>query len=208
MGRNVTDITNKRFGSLVARREAGRTPAGAVRWECHCDCGGSHIATYQALVRKECTRCGACRTQKRRISAETDPLFHLHIKCHGSGHLGGLMVALDHEGNLKAFGGWSGIALTSSNPWGYRPMGLILANMVSKGLIADRQPGERFAAWEQRNRLRATIDRFVPGEVMRQWWDRADKAGMIGEYPPDYRHMWERTMVATIEGRLTSDIIP
>jgi hypothetical protein len=53
------NITNRRFGHLVAIRPVGNAPNGAVLWRCRCDCGKSHTATASHLIRT--TRSCGCR---------------------------------------------------------------------------------------------------------------------------------------------------
>ena len=46
----VKDLTDKRFGRLVALREAGRNKFGHVLWECQCDCGNIVIVSRTRLA--------------------------------------------------------------------------------------------------------------------------------------------------------------
>lgn len=56
------DITNKRFGKLVAIKRAENKLAysDSVAWECKCDCGNVIVTTVSALNSGNTTSCG-CR---------------------------------------------------------------------------------------------------------------------------------------------------
>lgn len=201
MGRIPNDLTGQRFGSLVARHIVGKTKAGAIQWVCDCDCGGAHIATYQSLSRKQCLRCGACRMAGRKITPETDHAYEVHVKCPGIGLRGGLIVALDREGNLIAFGGWSRLMVKSSNPWTYKPLDNILNYMVGQKLIEPRQTGERLDKWEKRNRIRAKVVYPVSDNELRGWWGRAEHSGLLSVWPEDYVSMWRTNMALALSPR-------
>jgi hypothetical protein len=51
------DITNKRFGFLVALEYYGPTDSGS-KWKCICDCGNYAYITSQDLRRNHTTSCG------------------------------------------------------------------------------------------------------------------------------------------------------
>jgi hypothetical protein len=55
MGKSV-DITNQRFGKLVAISLVGKDKSGCCTWECLCDCGGTSIVSVASL------RCGNSRS--------------------------------------------------------------------------------------------------------------------------------------------------
>ena len=56
------DLSNKRFGKLIALSEAGRNNNGFVMWNCVCDCGESHIARSGHLKAGKVKSCGCNRT--------------------------------------------------------------------------------------------------------------------------------------------------
>lgn len=45
-GRNIKDITGKRFGRLVAQEPTELRRNGSTVWLCQCDCGNVHLASY------------------------------------------------------------------------------------------------------------------------------------------------------------------
>lgn len=198
MGRLPADITGKRYGSLTAKHIIDRTKAGAVRWYCTCECGGVHIATYQSLIKNQCTRCAACRMHKRRITPETEPVYEVQVKCLGIGLAGAMVLAMDRSGNIVSFGGCFSTKVNSSNPWKYPPIHLLLNDMEQRGLIHTRNPGERHDAWEKRNRIVASLHRLTPHAVMADMWKRAELGGYMENYPQAYLDMWRRNLDTTL----------
>jgi hypothetical protein len=57
------NITNKRFGRLVAQSRIGAKPGGAM-WLCKCDCGNETTVRCGHLMSGATTSCG-CHRQKR-----------------------------------------------------------------------------------------------------------------------------------------------
>ena len=58
LGRNPVDITNVRFGRLVAVKYVNG------KWLCRCDCGNEIYATYSALDREHGTKSCGCLKQE------------------------------------------------------------------------------------------------------------------------------------------------
>lgn len=56
--RHSIDITNKRFGRLIAIKLLGKSKTGACIWECKCDCGKITKATLNNLKLGNTTSCG------------------------------------------------------------------------------------------------------------------------------------------------------
>ena len=53
------DLTNQRFGRLVALRPTANNDSNAsVIWECLCDCGNSHLASAHNLLMGKIQSCG------------------------------------------------------------------------------------------------------------------------------------------------------
>lgn len=52
------DLTNQRFGRLVALEDAGHNSSNKTVWKCLCDCGNIHYATTSDLRRGDSTSCG------------------------------------------------------------------------------------------------------------------------------------------------------
>lgn len=56
------DLTNQRFGKLVAIR-FHRMVNGRAEWECNCDCGNTHYVKAGELTRGKTQSCGCLRKQ-------------------------------------------------------------------------------------------------------------------------------------------------
>ena len=54
----IKDITNQRFGKLVAVKPTNKRNNGNVVWECKCDCGNTIFVRSDSLVRHEVCSCG------------------------------------------------------------------------------------------------------------------------------------------------------
>jgi hypothetical protein len=52
------DISGIKFGRLTAIRPSGRTKAGAVIWECMCDCGTTKCVASGSLINGYTKSCG------------------------------------------------------------------------------------------------------------------------------------------------------
>lgn len=52
------DITNQRFGMLVALKVSETRNRDILSWDCMCDCGNTKVVTGQELRRRETTSCG------------------------------------------------------------------------------------------------------------------------------------------------------
>lgn len=59
--RHPLNLTNQRFGKLVALRVEGRHPAKGTLWLCSCDCGGSRVALAGKLNEGKARSCGCFR---------------------------------------------------------------------------------------------------------------------------------------------------
>jgi hypothetical protein len=59
----MTDITNQRFGRLLAISPAGFSLHGHAVWNCACDCGGMCHVTRQNLLRSDTRSCGCLRRE-------------------------------------------------------------------------------------------------------------------------------------------------
>lgn len=73
----MKDITNVRFGSLVARRQCGRDKRGILKWECDCDCGGKKIVSGSSLRNGSTQSCGCLQKENliknlRKLHGERD----------------------------------------------------------------------------------------------------------------------------------------
>lgn len=61
---NVKDITNERFGKLVAKYPTGKVNKSGQRyWYCECDCGGNIERTASELLAGRVLSCGCIRSR-------------------------------------------------------------------------------------------------------------------------------------------------
>ena len=57
------NITNQRFGNLVAIKPTEERKHGSIVWECLCDCGNTHYASTELLLAGHCKSCGCIRSR-------------------------------------------------------------------------------------------------------------------------------------------------
>ena len=67
MPRKSIDLTNQRFGRLVAMKNVGKASNGNLIWECHCDCGNKKNVPGGNLRSGAIVSCG-CLTLERRAA--------------------------------------------------------------------------------------------------------------------------------------------
>ena len=66
-GRNLTDLTGRRFGSPVAQYPtARRDRKGSVYWHCACDCGKEAEVTENGLVHGNNRSCGCLKRENQK----------------------------------------------------------------------------------------------------------------------------------------------
>lgn len=66
--RQTVDITNQRFGKLVAKKSTDkRTADGRVIWLCECDCGNIKEVSTHDLLQKKVQSCGCMRSSGEHI---------------------------------------------------------------------------------------------------------------------------------------------
>lgn len=57
------DITNQRFGNLVAIEPTDSRKHGSVVWKCVCDCGNIHYVSTELLLAGKTNSCGCIRSR-------------------------------------------------------------------------------------------------------------------------------------------------
>ncbi len=84
------DLTNRRFGALVALHVEGKTKHGANVWTCRCDCGQETPVACQQLTRGVTKSCGCRRLDgrrayavERRAAIAADPTAALRMRSWG-----------------------------------------------------------------------------------------------------------------------------
>lgn len=58
------DITNKRFGRLIAIQPVARTKRNNIIWNCLCDCGQHTEAILSDLIKGDTKSCGNCQLKR------------------------------------------------------------------------------------------------------------------------------------------------
>jgi len=58
------DLTNKKFGELIALNPTGERSEGTIVWNCFCSCGNEILVSSKRLQRGEISSCG-CLKKKR-----------------------------------------------------------------------------------------------------------------------------------------------
>ena len=129
LGKRSKDISNQRFGALVAIRPSHKGNRGTVYWEFLCNCGKPHIArgnviAYEAKKNKpNLPSCGCVELTNKtkhgfRKSKDTHPAYRAYrsmmSRCYDTGCPGykwygaiGVSVSAEWKGNPKAFIDWA-----------------------------------------------------------------------------------------------------
>jgi hypothetical protein len=67
----LIDITNRRFGRLVALEPVGRDIDRSVLWRCICDCGTERITSWARIKLEKVKSCGCFSKEMSRLRAVT-----------------------------------------------------------------------------------------------------------------------------------------
>lgn len=57
------DLTNQRFGKLIAIERISGTRFESAKWKCRCDCGNTIVVSTAQLTQGHCTSCGCLRSR-------------------------------------------------------------------------------------------------------------------------------------------------
>lgn len=141
--RSVVDITNERFGSLVAKEFSYKDATGNAYWNYQCDCGKLHTARANTVKHQgkkyqdpKIPSCG-CENQARvtkhgyRRKAVTHPLYKAYR---------GMMDRCYNE-NIEGYQWYGAVGVTVCDEWQNNPEAFIewgLANGWEKGLHIDK----------------------------------------------------------------------
>ena len=71
----MKDLTNKRFGKLIAIAPTDRRAAHGVIWKCLCDCGNFGFIRTQSLLNGHTKSCG-CLNSIDRLYDYTDKVIN------------------------------------------------------------------------------------------------------------------------------------
>ena len=121
--KKTVDLTEKRFGKLVARRRSHKNKKNKWYWICDCDCGESTIVAEADLNAGKCKSCGCLKQEKflERITTHNKSNTRLHgiwgsmkQRCYnpnanGYENYGGRGIAIcdDWVNNFQEFYDWS-----------------------------------------------------------------------------------------------------
>ena len=65
MPRKLIDITDQRFGRLIATERVGKANNGNMIWRCKCDCGNERLVPAGNLRSGAIVSCGCLTVEKR-----------------------------------------------------------------------------------------------------------------------------------------------
>lgn len=60
---NYIDITNEKFGKLIAIEPTNQRSGSHIVWKCKCDCGNIHYCSSNSLLGDKCHSCGCLKSQ-------------------------------------------------------------------------------------------------------------------------------------------------
>lgn len=106
---NAIDITNQRFGLLVAVR-CVRSDKQGKHWLCQCDCGNTHVTRSSNLRNGRCQSCGCVGghlIHGRTRGGKRDPLF---ITWQG-------MIQRCYDPNCRSYKYYGEIGITVCERW-------------------------------------------------------------------------------------------
>jgi len=69
-GRPLTDLTDQRFGRLVAIRQLEERKNGDSMWECRCDCDEIVIVKRNLLITRQTKSCGCLKKEQDKINLD------------------------------------------------------------------------------------------------------------------------------------------
>lgn len=74
------DITNQRFGRLIALYPHGQVENGTTLWHCRCDCGKEKDIRVTSLLNGDTQSCGCLRTDLKALDLTNQKFSHLTAK--------------------------------------------------------------------------------------------------------------------------------
>ena len=72
------DLTEKRFGRLVAKRISGKNKRGGYIWECLCDCGNTTNVLSGSLMYGATKSCGCLRNEIVSINGKNNKRYNYY----------------------------------------------------------------------------------------------------------------------------------
>ncbi len=116
-GKNYKDITNHRFGRLVAIKPTqDKDSKGSYRWQCRCDCGNLCIVTEDALSSGNTVSCGCRKKEIMEVIGQQVQLYEgtsysflrYRTKVRADSQIGHRGITVTPKGVYKAYIGFKG----------------------------------------------------------------------------------------------------
>lgn len=156
------DITNSRFGRLVAITPTGEKKWRVSLWRCLCDCGKEHIAAVNSLTSGLVRSCGCLlkETAKQKATKHS----HFGTPTYQSW---GSMIQRCTNPNTRAYKNYGGRGITVCSDWldftvflrdmGERPIGMSLDRIDPDGDYTPDNCRWASAATQARNQRRKRL---------------------------------------------------
>jgi hypothetical protein len=130
------DITERRFGRLVATHVVGRNKRKNILWHCICDCGGEVITPTSCLLTGNTKSCGCARREAVREVGKSN-------RTHGSvgapeHNTWKSMLARCRNPNDPAYRYYGGRGITVCEQWGEFTQFISDMGPRPKGTTLDR----------------------------------------------------------------------
>jgi hypothetical protein len=167
----MLDITNQRFGRLVAKWPAGINAGHHVYWLCLCDCGTVKAIASDHLTNGDTKSCGCLR---RKLSAERETK-HGHKKrgqVTRTYHTWYSMKSRCHNPNTNRYSNYGGRGITVCKRWlvfenfledmGERPLGTSIDRYPNNGGNYEKQNCRWATSKEQRANQRSRTKTELP----------------------------------------------
>jgi hypothetical protein len=174
----MNDLTGKRFGWLVAIKEAGRTKSRNLLWLCHCDCGSEVVVTSAHLSSGQTRSCGCFRRKASSIRSvrhgmEGTPVYRawaaMKERCSNPNH--------------RFYGHYGGRGIVVCDRWLMFENFLQDMGIPGEGMTLERKNNDegycldncKWASWkEQANNRRSSHIMSYGGKTktLQQWADK------------------------------------